>query len=402
MTIQKSDISHKPSSLLQVIKESKPDNWSMLFSAFAASYGIGLLSMLALPFMVGTTIDGLGFSETQAGLLGTAEFLTIMVASLLVAPFMNRAPRRTLAIIGVVIAIGANLLCLTNNGAQFSTLLVFRGLAGLGCGLTLAVGNATVSNAKNPEKMAAHMSVLFVILMAITMLLFAWASGVWGYKGIFGSLAVCMLVVAPLLTMLPKSAPERSVQVNQRNAKVSLFSIASLGVLLAMFLFALRDMSGWAFVERIGLDVGYTGAQIGLLLSVQAVIGITGPLLASVIGSRFGLAKPLTFGIIASGLVYFSMLALPTSTLAYTIAAMCIGATYFFTLSYLTALAAELDSQGRIVAASGGFLSAGIAFGPLFGGFMVGKYGYIETSWAIFVMVILTLLFTLYAIRSLK
>lgn len=390
------------SRALLAIKESMPDDWGMLLSAFASSYGIGLLALLGLPFMIGATIDGLGLSESQAGSLGTVEFLAIMAASLFAAPFMNRIPRRTVAFVGVALALFGNFLCINQDQLTFNSLLIFRSIAGLGCGLSLAVGNATVSNSANPEKMAAQMSVLFVALMAITMLVFSWATEQWGYRGMYGALAVCMLGLSPLLFMLPQYAIEQPVTSNHPHAHKSLFSVTSFLMLAAMFVFALRDMSGWAFVERIGLDVGYSGAEIGMLLSVQAVLGISGPLIASVIGSRFGLKIPLTIGIVASGLVYFVMLLLPTSVIAYTTSAMFIGCTYFYTLSYLTALAAELDSQGRIVAASGGFLSAGVAFGPLVGGYLIEQFGYALTSWAILGMAALTLIFAASSLRSLK
>ena len=389
----------KGSDLLTVVKEAIPEDWSMLLSAFASSYGIGLLALLGLPFMIGATIDDLGLSESQAGLLGSLEFLAIMVASLAAAPFMNRAPRRSLAYIGVLLAIAGNVLCVYQPQVSYEWLSLYRVIAGLGCGITLAVGNATVSNAANPEKMAAQMSVLFVALMAVTMLVFSWAMGAWGYRGMYGALAVCMLLLSPLLMMLPQYPVEQSESEEHPHAHKGLISFASFFMLSAMFLFALRDMSGWAFVERIGLDVGYSGNEIGGLLSIQAVLGISGPLIASIVGSRFGLKLPLVIGIVASGAVYFVMLLLPSSVAAYTVSAMFIGATYFFTLSYLTALAAELDTKGRIVAASGGFLSAGVALGPLLGGYLVEHFGYSLTSWAVLVMVVLTLIFALQSLR---
>lgn len=69
------------------------------------------------------------------------------------------------------------------------------------------------------------------------------------------------------------------------------------------------------------------------MLSLQSLLGISGPLLATIIGSRFGIKNSLTIGIIASGPVYFAMLLLPTSKIAYTTSAIFIGATYFYALA---------------------------------------------------------------------
>ena len=392
----------KGSTVLVMFKQSVPDDWGMLLSAFAASYGIGLVTLLGLPYLVGSTIDGLGLSESQAGLVGTVEFLSVLVSSLIIAPFVNRVRRRTVAFVGVLLAISGNLLCVIQDGPlTYNTLIFFRVIAGLGCGLALAVGNATLSNAVDPEKMAAHMSVLFVTLMAITMPLFAWATEALGYKGMYGILAVCMLCVSPLLIMLPQSAVEQTASDVHPHGHENLFSAAAFFMLAAMFCFALRDMSGWAFVERIGLDVGYSGSEISMLLSAQGIIGVSGPIVASIIGSRFGIKIPLSIGIITSGLVYFFMLLFPTSTVVFTVSALAIGTTYFLTLTYMLALAAELDTKGRIVAASGGFLSAGAAFGPLTGGYLVEQFGYSTTSWFILGMAALTLIFALSSLQSL-
>ncbi|PNV84629.1 MAG: MFS transporter [Desulfobacteraceae bacterium] len=392
----------KGSTVLVMFKQSVPDDWGMLLSAFAASYGIGLVTLLGLPYLVGSTIDGLGLSESQAGLAGTVEFLSVLVSSLIIAPFVNRVRRRTVAFVGMLLAISGNLLCVIQDGPlTYNTLIFFRAIAGFGCGLALAVGNATLSNAADPEKMAAHMSVLFVTLMAITMPLFAWATDALGYKGMYGILAVCMLCVSPLLIMLPQSAVEQAASDVHPHGHENLFSAAAFFMLAAMFCFALRDMSGWAFVERIGLDVGYSGSEISMLLSAQGIIGISGPIVASIIGSRFGIKIPLSIGIITSGLVYFFMLLFPTSTVVFTVSALAIGTTYFLTLTYMLALAAELDTKGRIVAASGGFLSAGAAFGPLTGGYIVEQFGYSTTSWFILGMASLTLIFALSSLQSL-
>jgi len=387
-------------SLKEAIKDAIPDDWGMVLSATAASYGIGLLALLGLPFMVGSTMDGLGLSESKAGFLGTAEFLAIMLSSIMVSPFVSRAPRRTLAFLGLVLALAGNILCVYQDQATYNSLLVFRIIAGIGCGMTLAVGNATVSNSKDPERMAAQMAVLFVTLMAITMLVFSWASEAWGYKGMYGALAICMLLVSPLLLKLPQYAIEQLPSDEHPHAHQRLLSMTSLLVLSAMFLFAMRDMSGWAFVERIGLDVGYTAGEIGFLLSIQSLVGISGPFIAAVIGARFGLKIPITIGIIGSGLVYSLMLLMTSSQLAYTVTAMFISGTYFYTLAYLTALAAELDSKGRIAAASGGFLSAGMACGPLVGGYLIEQFGYSGTSWFILGMAALTLVCALAALRA--
>jgi len=346
-----------------------PDDWRLLMSAFSAAYGIGLLALLALPFLIGTSMSSLALNEAQAGRLGTVEFAGVMLASLAAAPLMGRLDRRRLAYTGGLIALGANALAAATQ--SYDTLLLIRPLAGLGAGLAMACGNATVANAKNPERFASHMSALCVALMIAIMFTFSRVSATFGLAGIYAAMTAAIALMCLFLRHMPRhtahgeKAPPS--EIGGRNA----LKIPGLLMLAAFLVFSLRDTMAWAFVERIGVDVGYSGEQIGNLLSLQAVIGIIGPVIASAIGSRFGLKWPVSTGIFLSGFVTYLVSQSSDSKLTYTLGIMCMPGTYFFTLAYLTALAAELDEQGRIVAASGSALMAGIAIGPAVGGELI-------------------------------
>lgn len=383
------------------LRDVMPDDWGLLLAAFSSAYGIGLLAMLVLPFMISATMTGLNLNEAQAGLLGTAEFLAVMVASLLVSPFIGRIPRRTFAVLGACLAIGGNVLSMFQ--VSYDALLLLRPLVGFGCGLALAAGNATVANAENPEKLAGQMSVLFVVLMVITMETFSRVSEKWGVAGVYAALAICMLAVAGFLFKLPQRAPAKQHSTKEHpHAHRGLFTASSLFMLVAMFAFALRDTMMWAFAERIGQAAGYATEELGALFSIQAVIGVAGPMIASVVGGRYGLKKPAILGIVATGIVTFTILQSSNAKVPYTIAVLFISGTYFYALSYLTALAAELDVEGRVVAASGGFLVAGVAVGPAVSGHLIVQGGYQLASWVNSGIVIVTLLLLLVPLAAIK
>lgn len=382
------------------LSELRPDSWGLLLASFSSAYAIGLLAMLVLPFMIGATMNGLHLDESKAGLLGTAEFVAVTVGSLAIAPFMGRIPRRSVALVGAVLAILGNLASMF--AGSFDSLLLLRPVVGLGCGLALAVGNATVAGAENPEKLAGQMSVLFVVLMVVAMESFAYVSETWGYSGVYCALAVCMLLMAGFLFRLPQRVAEPHSSTEHPHAHRGIFSKASIFMLAAMFAFALRDTMMWAFAERIGQAAGYGAADLGGLFSIQAVVGIVGPLIASVIGSRHGMHKPVLLGIVLTGIVTFTILQSSNAKIPYTLAVLGISGTYFYALSYLTALAAELDTQGRVVAASGGFLVAGVAAGPAVSGYLIVQGGYALSSWVNVAIVLLTLVLIAVPLSTLK
>jgi predicted MFS family arabinose efflux permease len=393
-------MAHRFDRLLTGLRQARPESWTLLLAAFSASYGVGALGFIALPFALDATIHGMGISTTQAGLLATAEFASIMVSSFAISPLISRVPRRWVALAGVLVAIILNIACATLHPLPYNTALVLRALVGAGTGITMAAGNATVANAKDPERLSAQMSTGYVLLMMVSCIIFPWAAGNWGYPGIYLALAGVMLALCPFLMRLPQHPPEEVEKPGHAHIAGKINVLAAAAILLAMLIFAARDMSGWTFVERIGVASGYKADQVGQLLSFQAVLGVAGPLIASFLGARKGLLIPLVVGIIAAGAPYYLMLVAPGSRVAFTIAALFLGGTYFFAQAYLIALAAELDRKGRIVAAAGGFVSGGSAIGPALGGYLIEKYGYTGTSWVSFSMVVATVVLALVALKG--
>ncbi|WP_036993683.1 MFS transporter [Metapseudomonas furukawaii] len=369
-----------------------PDNWGLVFSAFASAYGVGLLALLALPFLVSAIMKDLQLDAAQAGFLMSAEFIFTMLASLLVAPAMGRAPRRTLALGGAIVVILANLISASLHDVY--TLAVVRCIAGIGAGLCLSCGNASVASAKNPDQAAGHMNILFVGLMAIVMIAFAEAMAADGLAGLYRAIAVTNIVMLVFICFMPQRAiPHANTPHFQHGAKhQNLFSVTSICMMAAMFCFSMRDTMGWAFVEQVGVSVGYTSEELGRLFSLQSFIGLLGPVVAATVGKRFGMRPPVIIGILASGAVSLGYVLGEHSKPMYTISVMMISTSYFYALAYLTALAASLDREGRVAAASGSFLTLGIAVGPALTGLLAEQGGFLLVGWGLAAMVLLTLI----------
>lgn len=384
------------------LRQFLPDNWGLVFSAFAAAYGVGLLALLALPFLISAIMNDLKLDAAQAGFLMSAEFVFTMLASLVVAPAMGRAPRRTLALGGAVLVIVANIVSASIQDVYW--LAAVRCIAGIGAGLCLACGNASVSSAKDPDQTAGHMNILFVGLMAIVMIVFADAMAKHGLSGLYYAIAATNAIMLVLIFFMPQRAIlHANAPGFQHGAKhQNLFSVTAICMMAAMFFFSMRDTMGWAFVEQVGVSVGYSGEELGSLFSLQSLIGLLGPLAAAVIGKRFGMSTPVIIGILSSGAVSLGYVLGESSKEMYTIAVMMISTTYFYALAYLTALAASLDREGRIAAASGAFLTLGIAVGPAFTGLLAESGGFTLVGWGITGVVLLTALTALVPLAAVR
>lgn len=389
---------------MKTIRNFLPESWSLVFSAAASAYGVGLLGLWALPFLISAIINDLSLNEAEAGILMSAEFGFTMLASLVIAPFMGRAPRRTLALGGTLLAIAANIA--SANITDIYTLAAVRCLAGLGAGLALACGNAAVSSARQPDRVAGHMNVLSVLLMIVVMLGYAKVMALYGLPGLYYAMAATMAVMLLAIPMLAQRAPvaEAShLSAARKGASGNvLLSLPAICMMLAMFVFQARDTMGWAFVERIGTMVGYSGDELGVLLSAQSVVGLIGPLLAAMIGKRFGMSTPVILAILLTGGTSLAYVLGEHSKTLYTAGVMTICVTYFYALSYLTGLAAELDREGRVVAAASSFLSLGLAVGPAISGGLISLGGFSLAAWGIGVTVVLTLLLVIVPLASVR
>lgn len=353
-----------------------PTNWGALLAAFAAAYGTGLLALIALPLMVGANMQTLGLDESQAGLLSTIEFAGVFVTSVLLAPKVAVIDRRMVAIAGAVIVVLANVA--SAFWGSYQSLMVLRAVAGLGAGLALATGNATVANAEQPEKFAGHMTVLFVFVMAIITKFFGPIGEAFGQAGIYLALGATVTVLSPLLLLMPRSAPAQEFVAAHRcdRGHFSIFDLGGIAILVTFFCFSLRDTISWAFLATTGMEAGLTEAQVGGLLANSALFGLVGPLLATLIGARFGLRLPLVIGIMASGLVTYLISQSSNNAQLYSVAILFWVGSYFFCLAYLTALAAEMDVEGRVAAAAGSALMVGLFIGPSLGGSLISGGSY--------------------------
>ncbi|MET4163373.1 putative MFS family arabinose efflux permease [Marinobacterium sp. MBR-111] len=374
---------------MEAIRKHLPESWSLVLSAFAAAYGIGLLALLALPYMISAVISDLGLDEAQAGYLLSAEFMCMMLASLLVAPLMGRAPRKTMALLGAAIAVIGNLM--SAHITDITSLTLMRCLVGAGCGLAFACGNATVSSARDPDNVAGYMNLFFVAMMTVVMVTFASAMAEGGLAGVYYALAITQAIMMLPVFLMKQKASTESHPHHHIGSNKKLMSGAAIAIMVATFLFSTRDTMGWAFVEQVGVRVGYDGETLGFLFSLQALVGLVGPLAVAVIGKRLGVGTPVILGILLTGASSLFYVLGETSKLMYTIGVMAIAATYFYTLAYLTSLAAFLDSEGRLAAACGAFLTLGIAVGPSISGTLISWGGYTATAWGIAIAVGLTL-----------
>jgi predicted MFS family arabinose efflux permease len=370
----------------------------ILLSSFAAISGVGLLSYAALPILISSTMTNLDINEESVGILYSLEFIAAALSSIIIAPKIGKINRTKIAFIGAFIVIAGNLA--SGLWSNYEILLLIRPTTGIGAGLALASGNATIANSKHPAKIAGMMNVLFVALLAILMLYLSYLNESWGMQGVYFGLAAITFSFLFFLRLMPQRPTRHDFEtVSNIINSTGIFSIAGIAIFAVFFMFTLRDSMAWAFADRIGNVVGYSSNEMGQLLSLQALIGLVGPIITAIIGFKFGVRFPLLLGIVFAGLTSYAIFLSPELLYLFEGAVLVWTAGYFFAISYLTAYAATLDLDGRIVAASGSAMVLGVAAGPALSGYLITKGGYDLAAWATLVLVVSMIIATIISLK---
>ena len=111
----------------------------------------GVFMVFGMPFFVGGIISELGFSQSQANLISSAEIAGMSLSSLMGIFWIGRFKWQKIAYFGLGVIIIGNLI--SSLIADFQTLVIIRFLTGLlGHGVGFALGVAAIGRTKNPDK----------------------------------------------------------------------------------------------------------------------------------------------------------------------------------------------------------------------------------------------------------
>ncbi len=116
-----------------------PSN-NYLFKTILASFGgvfAANFTIFMSPLYIGSLIDGLAFTEVQAGITSTLEIGMVALTCLLLSGSLAQLSLRYLAIAGAILMTMANLLTVFLDG--YVAVVITRMVAGVGAGFALAV-----------------------------------------------------------------------------------------------------------------------------------------------------------------------------------------------------------------------------------------------------------------------
>lgn len=338
--------------------------------AFLASAGLFYVNIM--PALVDGLIQGAGFSNRQAGLVGSSNVYGAALGALVAVFLVKRLRWRTTAYGLLAGLIAMDLLSMTLT--RFETLVVARFLHGLIGGVLVGIGFSIIARTREADRTFGYLLLVQFGLGGLGLMLLPPLVPQYGTSVLFWAL-ICFsgvtLAMVPFLDDYPPGAAAKPAATTGGGIRVGPLALS----LLATFLFQAGNMAVYAYVIGLGEAAGLATSFISPVLAASAWIGIAGSGLVILLSTRFGRTLPLTLAIVVTAACTW---ALHFSSIAavYVVANCAVGVTWAFGIPYLLGLCSEFDASGQM-AALGGFASKmGLATGPMLAALVVGEKNY--------------------------
>lgn len=351
-------------------KNAVPNSPRLILSPFAMGAMVFVVvtafsSQMALPLWVGAIIDDYELTAEQAGIIAAIEYGAVAIVSVIIATKVHRFNLKHVSLIGMIC------LLIGNGGAvfasEFQSLIVTRGIAGIGKGLVIAAIFSLAARTQNPTKSFAIINGAYTALATIIYLTLPVPIKANGATGAFAALFVVVLFGALFLYWVPSTRAVDQLKATATEDPKLAISLSGFLVLIALIFMWAANGSIWTYVERLGQSTGLSLQQVGTTLSIAAAVAILGPITAHYVHDRFGFRKPIMIGAtlkIGAALVLCNWM-IPQ---AYIVAATLFVLAALFIVPYLMSLMSLADPTGRLAAAAGGLLTAGSSLGAYLGG----------------------------------
>jgi multidrug resistance protein len=326
----------------------------ILVCSSLCAFLIGLDSLVVSP-LIPNIAASTHTAENVGGLLVSAYALFYALAAPLFGPISDRFGRKNMIVAGMLLFTVAT--SLTGVGENFSLLLLFRALAGLGGAMTVPSIFALAGDTFSYQQRGKAIGFIMAALIGSTVLgvplgtLLAYVS-TWRWTfWIIGLLALLVLVLTGLL--LPAAPPRRALPVGPFRAYLGQFRAAFsnpsvLFALLSTLLWTIGLQGMFAYIgvyynENFGLNVG----QIGLIILGAGLGSVVGLILGGRLADRVGKKIVITCSAIVAACGVLSVSFLTHLLLAAIMMHIIWSTSIGFGQSSLTALVSELSPQAR-------------------------------------------------------
>jgi predicted MFS family arabinose efflux permease len=263
------------------------------FSVYSLAGTISLMSLLALPAMIGILVDESPLSETQAGWTASIRFFGGAVIAFVMAFRMHSLDLRKTAILSFILAALGDAASgyITHLPVFFMSVQFVTGIAA-GAAYTAII--AAFARERHVDRGYGMFITLQFLVSGLSLYLLPVFSSVLSVSGMFLIFAVLSLAGAGLSRNLPERVTRGVASRPQRSELKVLMARATLFGALGFAIFEAANTAQFTYVERFAVSLGLSDHELGLAMLVGSLAGIPGAFVIVLTGSRFGRVGPLT------------------------------------------------------------------------------------------------------------
>lgn len=342
--------------------------------AFLATAGLFYVNIM--PALVDGLIGGLGFSNREAGFVGSANVYGAALGALAAVFVVKRLPWRPCAVTLLLGMIAIDFASMLLESAW--AMIALRFVHGCVGGALVGVGFAVISRTTQADRTFGYLLTVQFGLGGLGLLYLPGLVPDFGVSALFLALiafSVVTLLMVPFLDDYPvERAPVAAAVHSDGEGPVSRRGLLVLA-LAATFLFQAANMAIYAYIIGMGRFFGLDNGFISSTLGVAAWIAIAGSVAVILLSTRYGRLLPVA-GAIAVTVAGTWILHHSDVKALFWVANVGVGITWAFVISYLLGMCSAFDASGQ-AAALGGFASKmGLATGPMIAALVLGENHY--------------------------
>ncbi|MDG1663395.1 MAG: MFS transporter, partial [Pseudomonadales bacterium] len=327
--------------------KAAPDSMlARLLLAFLATAGLFYVNIM--PALVDGLVEGLGFTNKEAGLVGSANVYGAAVGAFLIVFLIGRMNWRGAAwrFLSVLILIDAISIFVVD--AQLLTGIRF--LHGVIGGMLVGTGFAVIARTDEPDRTFGILLGVQYGLGGLGIMVIPPLVPAFGTPILFVTLIGFSAITALMLPFIADYSVDNTTPTDRLERPTSSIQLGPLTLtMIALFFFQAANMAVFAYIIGLGRSFGLETAFITPVLGAASWVGVLGALLVVVFSTRYGRFFPvltgMTLTLAATALLHYS-----GSQLAFILANCAVGITWAFIIAYLLGMSAEFDKAGRMAA----------------------------------------------------
>src|SRR5690554_6251294 len=275
-----------------------------IFLAFLTTAGLFYANIM--PTIISGLVEALGFTNQQAGNIGSANLYGAAVGAFLIVFLVKRINWQLAATVFLVALITIDLI--STQMSNPNTMVVVRFLHGFFGGMLVGTGFSLIGRTTQPDRTFGVLLFVQYGLGGLGIMFLPGLVPIFGVQVLFFALIAFSTATFLMLPFLPKYEVIVDLSNEATKSQALLLNLPIILTLVSIFLFQGATMGLFAFINELGEHYGQSLDFITTTLGIANWLGLAGAGLVIAIGSKLGYLRPLLVGILVTAITIWALL----------------------------------------------------------------------------------------------